>query len=101
MQVNEIQKHLIDLGTNANDIADRLNQLHCRGHVINPGKCPIAHFIRRLLGDTLTDNTSIIVGPTQIKIRDMDKVDEVLLPVAIQQFILKFDTKAYPQLVWN
>jgi hypothetical protein len=91
MTIAELENALAALGTTANEIAARLTAEGCTGFR-GPYDCPVAEYLRRTFGQTLSvcfDETFSLSG---------NAITLMQTPAPIRRFIAAFDRGRYPQL---
>ena len=98
-----IRTALRDLGDTPGEVADSLRQRGVSGELRQVRHCPIANFVRTLITDDVHD-VHVHTGPYTVRVRVSlggTLIEEAFFdtPEVIEEFMGRFDTRAYPELI--
>ncbi len=80
---------LNELGSNPDQVAERLEELGCKGNISEDKSCPIANYLKSKF------DTVVSVGTWEIRVGD-NLFDA---PKPVEEFINLFDDSFYPNLI--
>jgi hypothetical protein len=94
----EISRVLRGLGTNAVEVASKLQQDHVLGTPLDAEACAIAVYLGAILGPESRIRTIAILEDRLEVLFSWGRVRRVGLPAAVQDFIAEFDLGRHPNL---
>jgi hypothetical protein len=90
-----------ELGENSSEVARSLADAHISGQPESPTGCPVARFLNAVVGGD-TGVSSVAVWRREVHIRPSRRFSRpvvVVMPRALRDFVLQFDSLRFPQLV--
>lgn len=93
---SQLKDLLVKLGESGGEIAQFLKAQECKGYISEPNSCPIAVYLSKETGQPAFVSADCIYLN---KASDPSYLTEEEIPIAVEDFIFRFDDGEYPELL--